>query len=194
MKKEKTPISKRIRSGLLIIFGIIVIILSFIIYSTTILINFIILIIGIILFFSGILFWKKSAHEMRVRHAAIRAGRFDLVKENKSEIKQEKSHVSKSYNCPYCNNPISSGKKFCVKCGKKISFQCPECKSEINSISKFCPKCGKKITIKSDDRIKNNSNIKKESVKFNICPYCGKNLDLPKTPNFCPYCKEKLIK
>jgi rubrerythrin len=28
---------------------------------------------------------------------------------------------------------------------------------------------------------------------FNICPYCGKELKLPKTPNFCPYCREKLV-
>ena len=28
---------------------------------------------------------------------------------------------------------------------------------------------------------------------FSICPYCGKELKLPKTPHFCPYCKEKLV-
>jgi len=30
-------------------------------------------------------------------------------------------------------------------------------------------------------------------VPFTICPYCGKKLKLPKTPNFCPYCEEKLV-
>jgi hypothetical protein len=30
-------------------------------------------------------------------------------------------------------------------------------------------------------------------VPFTICPYCGKRLKLPKTPNFCPYCEEKLV-
>jgi hypothetical protein len=32
-----------------------------------------------------------------------------------------------------------------------------------------------------------------ESIPFTICPYCGKKLKLPKTPNFCPYCEEKLV-
>ncbi|MFA4824311.1 MAG: zinc ribbon domain-containing protein [Methanoregula sp.] len=27
---------------------------------------------------------------------------------------------------------------------------------------------------------------------FEICPYCGKELHLPKTPKFCPYCREPL--
>lgn len=28
---------------------------------------------------------------------------------------------------------------------------------------------------------------------FSICPYCGKKIDLPKTPKFCPYCGELLM-
>jgi hypothetical protein len=32
-----------------------------------------------------------------------------------------------------------------------------------------------------------------DSIPFTICPYCGKELKLPKTPNFCPYCREKLV-
>lgn len=33
----------------------------------------------------------------------------------------------------------------------------------------------------------------KNKIKhFSFCPYCGKELDLPKTPNFCHYCNEKL--
>jgi len=31
------------------------------------------------------------------------------------------------------------------------------------------------------------------SISFTICPYCGKELNLPKTPKFCPYCREKLV-
>ncbi len=27
---------------------------------------------------------------------------------------------------------------------------------------------------------------------FSICPYCGKKLNLPETPNFCPYCTKAL--
>ncbi len=38
------------------------------------------------------------------------------------------------------------------------------------------------------------SNIGAEkSEPISICPYCGKDLNFPKTPNFCPYCKERLI-
>ena len=28
---------------------------------------------------------------------------------------------------------------------------------------------------------------------FQICPYCGEELNLPKKPNFCPYCKEPFV-
>jgi HEAT repeat protein len=30
-------------------------------------------------------------------------------------------------------------------------------------------------------------------LPFTICPFCGKKLKLPKTPNYCPYCEEKLV-
>lgn len=29
-------------------------------------------------------------------------------------------------------------------------------------------------------------------LPFKMCPYCGKDLHLLKTPKFCPYCKEQL--
>ncbi len=32
-----------------------------------------------------------------------------------------------------------------------------------------------------------------ESEPFRVCPYCGKSLNLPKTPRFCPYCGEGLV-
>jgi len=32
-----------------------------------------------------------------------------------------------------------------------------------------------------------------DSIPFTICPYCGKELKLLKTPNFCPYCRERLV-
>ncbi len=46
------------------------------------------------------------------------------------------------------------------------------------------PDDGEKIsnTLKIDN--------KKNNKQFQICPYCGEELNLPKTPNFCPYCKE----
>lgn len=28
---------------------------------------------------------------------------------------------------------------------------------------------------------------------FNICPYCGEELNLPKQPKFCPYCREPFV-
>jgi len=31
-----------------------------------------------------------------------------------------------------------------------------------------------------------------ETKSFKICPYCGKDLNLPKTPKFCPYCGDTL--
>lgn len=43
------------------------------------------------------------------------------------------------------------------------------------------------------DSVVQRSNIgAKEAKPFKICPYCGEELDLPKTPRFCPYCKESL--
>lgn len=43
------------------------------------------------------------------------------------------------------------------------------------------------------DSVVNRSEIGEKSEKtFEICPYCGEELELPKTPKFCPYCREKL--
>ena len=28
---------------------------------------------------------------------------------------------------------------------------------------------------------------------FKICPYCGEELNLPKTPKFCPFCQESFV-
>jgi len=43
------------------------------------------------------------------------------------------------------------------------------------------------------DSVVQRSNIGSSSeTPFSICPYCGKKLNLPKTPNFCPYCEESL--
>jgi tetratricopeptide (TPR) repeat protein len=32
-----------------------------------------------------------------------------------------------------------------------------------------------------------------QSDKIQICPYCGKDLNFPKTPRFCPFCKEQIM-
>lgn len=39
-----------------------------------------------------------------------------------------------------------------------------------------------------------NSMIQKSKVGnlFQICPFCGAKLDLPRTPRYCPYCREEL--
>ena len=40
------------------------------------------------------------------------------------------------------------------------------------------------------EKTKNASDTPKKM--FNICPYCGEELNLPKSPKFCPYCTEAL--
>jgi len=34
----------------------------------------------------------------------------------------------------------------------------------------------------------------KQGSPISICPYCGKELDFPKTPKFCPFCREQILK
>ena len=50
-------------------------------------------------------------------------------------------------NCPFCNNPIKDGAKFCVHCGKKLEEAncCPKCQAVLKPGAKFCTKCGTKI-------------------------------------------------
>ena len=33
---------------------------------------------------------------------------------------------------------------------------------------------------------------KNDDSTISICPYCGKDLNFPKTPKFCPYCREPI--
>lgn len=51
-------------------------------------------------------------------------------------------------NCPFCNQPIKEGAKFCVHCGKKLeeSLSCPKCNAPLKPGAKFCTKCGTKIS------------------------------------------------
>ena len=44
-----------------------------------------------------------------------------------------------------------------------------------------------KAAEKEDKQPSAGSSVKK---KFEICPFCGEALNLPKQPKFCPYCKE----
>jgi len=49
---------------------------------------------------------------------------------------------------------------------------------------------GDQTTIK--DSVLNRSTIGKNKTSFNICPYCGKELNLIKKPKYCPFCTEQL--
>jgi rRNA maturation protein Nop10 len=66
---------------------------------------------------------------------------------------------------------------------QKIMAICPHCGAVNEHPYKFCKECGKRPEVQRD--ISNNAGM------FRICPYCGKELDLPKPPRFCPYCAER---
>jgi membrane protease subunit (stomatin/prohibitin family) len=70
---------------------------------------------------------------------------------------------------------------------------CPYCGFQNTVPYKFCSNCGKNPPVSSDTEKPNSaSKTNQSSESFSMCPYCGKDLNLPKTPRFCPYCKEKL--
>lgn len=50
-------------------------------------------------------------------------------------------------NCPFCNESIEPGAKFCVHCGKKLEEvnSCPQCHAALKPGAKFCTKCGTRI-------------------------------------------------
>ncbi|MCM1380736.1 MAG: zinc ribbon domain-containing protein, partial [Muribaculaceae bacterium] len=55
--------------------------------------------------------------------------------------------------CPTCKVKNPQGKKFCLKCGSKLSVEnnnsiviCPSCKAENPQGKKFCAKCGTALT------------------------------------------------
>lgn len=64
---------------------------------------------------------------------------------------------------------------------KKIMAVCPHCGTLNEHPYKFCRECGKRPETQRDA----------PNDKFRMCPYCGKELNLPKPPNFCPYCAER---
>lgn len=57
-------------------------------------------------------------------------------------------------NCPFCNQEIKTGAKFCVHCGKKLEQSappaqgnlCPNCNAPLKEGAKFCGKCGTRIS------------------------------------------------
>jgi len=70
---------------------------------------------------------------------------------------------------------------------------CPHCGAQVSTTNRFCPNCGKETKAHPVAETKTQEpQAQKERGGFNICPYCGEELNLPKTPKFCPYCKERL--
>ncbi|MBW1838276.1 MAG: zinc-ribbon domain-containing protein, partial [Deltaproteobacteria bacterium] len=52
--------------------------------------------------------------------------------------------------CPKCGFSIKPGKKFCTKCGEKVSLKCPNCNNEIEPDDVFCGECGHNLTLPSE--------------------------------------------
>jgi rubrerythrin len=44
--------------------------------------------------------------------------------------------------------------------------------------------------VKAAEKETGASSGESSTKKFNMCPFCGEELNLPKQPKFCPYCKE----
>jgi len=52
--------------------------------------------------------------------------------------------------CPRCQTENSEGRKFCRKCGIKLSLICPECRFENLPEDSYCGECGYDFTKTSD--------------------------------------------
>lgn len=79
--------------------------------------------------------------------------------------------------------------------GQKIG--CPFCGFQNTVPYKFCSNCGKEPILQNNQPTPSTQPVAQGAAPPNletycICPYCGKDLNLPKNPRFCPYCKEKL--
>jgi class 3 adenylate cyclase/tetratricopeptide (TPR) repeat protein len=51
--------------------------------------------------------------------------------------------------CPKCQTENPGAKKFCRKCGTKLSLLCPQCGSEYLPEDEFCGECGHDLTLPS---------------------------------------------
>jgi membrane protease subunit (stomatin/prohibitin family) len=67
---------------------------------------------------------------------------------------------------------------------------CPHCGSMNDYPFKFCKECGKPPVVQQAAPAAPAAGG--SGAAFSACPYCGQDLNLPKTPKFCPYCKEQL--
>jgi membrane protease subunit (stomatin/prohibitin family) len=66
---------------------------------------------------------------------------------------------------------------------------CPHCGGMNDHPYKFCKECGKPPVAPQAAAA---SAPAAGGKSFSKCPYCGEDLNLPKTPKFCPYCSEPL--
>ena len=65
----------------------------------------------------------------------------------------------------------------------RVMAICPHCGAVNEHPYKYCKECGKRPEVLR--------NVSGEGTVFKICPYCGREFDLPKQPRFCPYCAER---
>ncbi len=82
----------------------------------------------------------------------------------------------------------------------QVVVVCPNCGAHAPADSAFCPKCGQTLKPKpsptgapAGGTPPPGPTSSAAPSAFTACPYCGRDLDLPKTPRFCPYCKESLV-
>lgn len=50
----------------------------------------------------------------------------------------------KTFLCPYCQEELIEGAKFCKKCGARLNV-CPDCGHPLKPEAQFCPKCGARL-------------------------------------------------
>ena len=68
---------------------------------------------------------------------------------------------------------------------------CPHCGGLNDYPYKFCKECGKP-PVQQQAAPAAPAAAAGAGKSFSKCPYCGEDLNLPKTPKFCPYCSEPL--
>ena len=73
---------------------------------------------------------------------------------------------------------------------------CPHCGAMNDHPYKFCRECGKPPVMQQAAPAPAPAPAAAPAAgggkAFSRCPYCGEELNLPKTPKFCPYCAEPL--
>jgi membrane protease subunit (stomatin/prohibitin family) len=73
----------------------------------------------------------------------------------------------------------------------RVVLACPNCGTHNATDSGFCSKCGHALGAgRAASPPVEGAVTSSPGGAFNACPYCGKELNLPKTPRFCPFCKE----